>query len=174
MQMISNFQSSILWGRTTFSESLVKIRRHDVTWRHVTSFLKIVLKKCWRQQKISTMGKLFIIFRLHLDNIFPSRGQPTFYNFWFALHRHQKSKLSKTKNYAPRNTSSNARNTNKLDWNGFGSPDSLPGNHMKLAIMAPGAIFEVLPRAKNSKLCLDITYIHKLYLMMPEALRNQT
>ena len=41
------------------------------------------------------MGKLFIIFRLHLDNIFPSRGQPTFYNFWFA----RKCRLSKTADF---------------------------------------------------------------------------
>ena len=41
------------------------------------------------------MGKLFIIFRLHLDNIFPLRGQPTLYDFWFA----RKCRLSKTADF---------------------------------------------------------------------------
>ena len=38
---------------------------------------------------------IFIIFRLHLDNIFPSRGKPTFYDFWFA----RKCRLSKTADF---------------------------------------------------------------------------
>ena len=94
-QITPNFHRMIIWRYETFSESLVKIRCCDITWRHVTSLLKIVIKKCWRQHKISTMGKLFIIFWLHLDNIFPSRGQPTFYDFWFA----RKCRLSKTADF---------------------------------------------------------------------------
>ena len=51
-------QSTILRHKILFI-ILMQIRHDDVTWRHKTSFHKIVPKKCWRQQKISMMGQYF-------------------------------------------------------------------------------------------------------------------
>ena len=84
--------NKILWS-PTFSENLVKIRRDDVTWRHVTLFLQILIKKvlkvleiCWCQQKICQIGTLFIIFLKSHYNSFQERGQPCFYHQWFNFY----------------------------------------------------------------------------------------
>ena len=62
-------------------------------WRHVTShdvilqkIAKILLKKCWRQQKILGMGPPVLIFYLELSITFHLVGQPTFYDYWFTFN----------------------------------------------------------------------------------------
>ena len=77
----------------TFSESLVKIRRDDVTWHHVTLFLQILVKKMLKSArklltsaKICRIGTPFIIFLKSHYNSFQERGQPCFYHQWFNLY----------------------------------------------------------------------------------------
>ena len=53
VQMTPSLDINVIWSRETFYGIWVKFRCHDVTWRHVTSFLKYSLKKCWRLQKYS-------------------------------------------------------------------------------------------------------------------------
>ena len=78
---------NIISVKETFSESLVKIRHEDVTWRHVTLFLKYLPKNCWRHQKIGTMGQSLLIFRMRPHNTFPTRGQPLSYDKRFTSYR---------------------------------------------------------------------------------------
>ena len=101
MEMTSYLDTNIISIIETFSESLVKIRRRDVIWRHVTSFLNFMPKKCWRQQKWGPMGHPLNIFRRQLSNSNKMRGQPFFYDLrlkryltfpWYVgfLWRHHK------------------------------------------------------------------------------------
>ena len=66
----------------------VKIRRRDVTWRHVTSFSNFKPKKCWRQQKYEQVGHPNIIFLIEFYNTNKMRGQPFLYDMWLKSYRH--------------------------------------------------------------------------------------
>ena len=60
--MTSYLNTNKILRSQTFFENLMKIWRDDVTWRHVTLFLQILVKKmlkvlenCWRQQKYTKL-----------------------------------------------------------------------------------------------------------------------
>ena len=78
VQMTSYFQDNLISLRETFSKIFVKIGHDDVTWRHMTSFLHFVHKKCWRQQKIRIQAGPVPIFQWELYNTYPTRGQTLF------------------------------------------------------------------------------------------------
>ena len=65
------------------------------------------------------------------------------------LPRAKNSKLGKTKNCTSRTTPNDARNTKKFNWIDFGNRLGQNEDYIKMAILAPGAIFELLPGAKN-------------------------
>ena len=73
---------------TRFSESLVKIRPDDVTWRHVTSFSHFFAKNCWKTADISKKDELCLIFFKEHYNNFHFRGQPLSYDKWFSNYRY--------------------------------------------------------------------------------------
>ena len=65
MQMTSYLDTSIILIRETFPTILVKIRRCDVMWRHVTSFLQNWLKNGWKMADIIKMFSnscLYLLF----------------------------------------------------------------------------------------------------------------
>ena len=66
--------------------------------------------------------------------------------------RAKKSKLGQSKHYTSRTTQKDAGNIKKSDWIDFGECLGRNENYTKMSILAPGAIFEVLSRAKKSKL----------------------
>ena len=80
MQMTSYSHHNLILMKETYPVILVKIRHDDVILRHVTSFLQFLLKKCWRQQKLGTMGRSVLIFRMRPNNTVPTRGQPLPYD----------------------------------------------------------------------------------------------
>ena len=56
--MTSYLHHSTISRRKRFSESLVKIRHDDVTWRHMTSFSRFFTKNCWKSaEKLLTSAK---------------------------------------------------------------------------------------------------------------------
>ena len=69
-----------------------------------------------------------------------------------VLSRAKKSNLGESKYYASRTTQNDARNIEKSDWIDFGERLGRNENYSKMSILVPGAIFEVLFRAKKSKL----------------------
>ena len=69
-----------------------------------------------------------------------------------VLPRAKKSKLGQSKHYTSRTTQNDARNIEKSDRIDFGERLGRNENYTKMSILAPGAIFEVLSRAKKSKL----------------------
>ena len=91
--MTSYLDTNIVSIRETFFESLVKIRRDDITWRHVTLFFadfgQKMLKsarKLLTSEKICQIYTSFIIFLKSHYNSFEGRGQPCFYHQWFNFY----------------------------------------------------------------------------------------
>ena len=69
-----------------------------------------------------------------------------------VLSRAKKSNLGESKYYASRTTQNDARNIEKSDWIDFGERLGRNENYTEMSTLAPGAIFEVLFKAKKSKL----------------------
>ena len=68
----------------------VKIRHDDVTWRHVTSFCHILLKRCQKvltSAKIFVMGLLSFILWMGLHKGFLSKDQPLLSDKRFTNYR---------------------------------------------------------------------------------------
>ena len=62
-QITSNLDSRQISLRGTISVSFMKIRRRDVIWRHMTSFLSFGPKNCWRQQILNRRTPWNVVFR---------------------------------------------------------------------------------------------------------------
>ena len=69
VQMTSYLDTNKISRKETFPESLVKIRRRDVTWRHMTSFRDFWVKICWKSADVSK-----IVNRLGSEMLFPEKS----------------------------------------------------------------------------------------------------